>query len=131
MVCRTLPVCAICSTYVWHWHDAAGWAPLAPQDRLRAALADVGELFRGPANEATALVSTCAAIATGWQATYLAMRERIEASGHHARWEFSRGLLFEATNYAGEVCTGGKAAGFRLKNTNQEVEPVFFLPPCE
>lgn len=37
------------------------------------------------------------------------MREKIEASGHEARWEFSRQLLFESTNYAAEV--RGVAAG--------------------
>lgn len=74
------------------------------QDRLRASI-HCGALFQGPAGEAIQRVSTCRDIAHGWQASYMQMRERIESSGHHARWEFSRGLLFEATNYAGEVCS--------------------------
>lgn len=43
---------------------------------------DIGALFRAPAAESLALVRTCEAIARGWQAHYLANRERIEASGN-------------------------------------------------
>lgn len=72
------------------------------QDRLDGAL-DMGSLFRAPAAQSLELVRTCRAIAEGWQAHYMAMREKIEASGHHARWEFSKQLLFERTNHAAEV----------------------------
>lgn len=85
---------------------AAALAALAElstiQDRLDGVL-DMGQLFRAPVAESLELVRTCKAIAGGWQAHYLAMRERLEASGHPARWEFSRQLLFENTNYAAEV----------------------------
>lgn len=85
---------------------AAALAALAElstlQDRLDGVL-DMGQLFRAPVAESLELVRTCKAIAGGWQANYLTMRERLEASGHPARWEFSRQLLFEKTNYAAEV----------------------------
>ncbi|KAI7844971.1 hypothetical protein COHA_001338 [Chlorella ohadii] len=71
--------------------------------RLDRAL-DIHALFAAPAPDSLVLVRTCRAVAEGWQAHYLAMRERLEASGHPARWEFSRSLLFEKTNYAAEVC---------------------------
>lgn len=32
------------------------------------------------------------------------MRERIEASGRDARWEFSKALLFGRSSYMAEVC---------------------------
>lgn len=32
------------------------------------------------------------------------MRERIEASGRDARWEFSKATLFARSNYMAEVC---------------------------
>ena len=60
-------------------------------------------LLAAPAAQSLALVRACRAVAEGWQAHYLAMREKLEASGHPARWEFSRALLFERTNYAAEV----------------------------
>lgn len=73
------------------------------QDRLAAT--NVGELFRAPrAADSIKHVGTCKAIAEGWRSSYTQMRERIERSGHQARWEFSRGLLFEQTDYAAEVC---------------------------
>lgn len=72
------------------------------QRRLDRAL-DIHALFAAPAPDSLVLVRTCRAVAEGWQAHYLAMRERLEASGHPARWEFSRSLLFEKTNYAAEV----------------------------
>ncbi|PRW56454.1 flagellar inner arm dynein 1 heavy chain alpha [Chlorella sorokiniana] len=75
-----------------------GW-----QRRLDGTL-DIHAMFAAPAAESLALVRTCRAVAEGWQAHYLAMREQLEASGHPARWEFSRSLLFEKTNYAAEVC---------------------------
>lgn len=72
------------------------------QERLDAAL-NVARLFSEPAADSLALVRTCLAIARGWQMHYMAQREKIEASGHHARWEFSKALLFEKTNHVAEV----------------------------
>lgn len=34
----------------------------------------------------------------------MAVREKIELSGRDARWEFSKQLLFERTNYMAEIC---------------------------
>lgn len=79
------------------------------QDRLDGAL-DISTLFHLPAAESLLLVRTCLAIARGWQAHYMAMREKIEASGHHARWEFSKILLFDKTNHIAEVAGGGGKA---------------------
>ncbi len=41
----------------------------------------------------------------GWYATYMAVREKIETSNRGARWEFSKQLLFERTNYMADICT--------------------------
>jgi dynein heavy chain len=80
------------------------------QDRLDGAL-DMSTLFSAPAAQSLGLVRTCACVAQGWQAHYLAQRERIEASGHPARWEFSKQLLFERSNHAAEVRTPCLAPG--------------------
>ncbi|TYZ50849.1 hypothetical protein PybrP1_008863 [[Pythium] brassicae (nom. inval.)] len=39
-----------------------------------------------------------------WHATYMKVRERIEASGTDHRWEFDRKRLFEQTNYMAKIC---------------------------
>lgn len=86
--------------------------PCPPQRRLDVAL-DIPALFSAPAAESLALVRTCRAVAEGWQTHYMANRERLEASGHTARWEFSRTLLFERTNYAAEVGGEGGSQAMR------------------
>lgn len=78
------------------------------QDRLDAAL-DFSSLFQAPAAAALNTVHACKAVADAWRTHYMATRERIEAEGHHARWEFSKQLLFERTNYAAEVRTQAKS----------------------
>lgn len=88
--------------------------PSSPQDRLDGAL-DLQAVFQAPAAEALALVRTCRAIAQGWPEHYLSNRERIESSGHCARWEFSRQLLFERTNHAAEVRLFGEAGRHLLQ----------------
>lgn len=37
------------------------------------------------------------------------MRDSIEVGGRDARWEFSKGLLFERTNHSAAVCTNLKS----------------------
>ncbi|KAF0719904.1 Aste57867_701 [Aphanomyces stellatus] len=39
-----------------------------------------------------------------WHATYMKVRERIEASGTDHRWEFDRKRLFDQTNYMAKIC---------------------------
>ena len=46
----------------------------------------------------------CKHIADTWQGCYLATREAIETAGRDPRWEFSKQVLFERTNYMGEIC---------------------------
>ncbi len=57
-----------------------------------------------PAEEASALLRTSCAVLDSWQSTYLAVRERIEASGRDARWEFSKTMLFARSSYMASVC---------------------------
>lgn len=39
-----------------------------------------------------------------WYATYMQVREKIEISGRDARWEFSKQMLFERTNFMVRAC---------------------------
>ena len=39
-----------------------------------------------------------------WYATYMQVREKIEISGRDARWEFSKQMLFERTNFMVWAC---------------------------
>lgn len=74
-------------------------------DRVEAAVRP-HELFASPAPEALALLRAARALLEQWQAAYLTARERIEAGGRDARWEFPRGPLFGRTGYMAEVCAG-------------------------
>ncbi len=73
---------------------------------------------------------TCLAVARGWQAHYMAQREKIEASGHPARWEFSRELLFKRTNHIAEVRMGGMG-GHRDRAENAAVPTSTLGPGCQ
>eukprot|EP00884_Botryococcus_braunii_P017522 jgi/Botrbrau1/4453/Bobra.0348s0039.1 len=64
----------------------------------------VQELFKMPAAEALGLLSTARAVLLEWYKQYMKVREQIELSDRDARWEFSRGILFERTNSMAEIC---------------------------
>jgi hypothetical protein len=103
------------------------------QDRLDGAL-DLSSLFQAPAAEALGLVHACKAVADGWRTHYMATREKIEAAGHHARWEFSKQLLFERTNYAAEVRSSARGSSASARTAScrgaaslsESVQPACF-----
>lgn len=55
--------------------------------------------------EAVHLIRTGKSVLEGWHNTYMQVREKIEVSGRDARWEFSKPMLFERTNYMAEICS--------------------------
>lgn len=61
-------------------------------------------LFTRPAAESMQVALSCKHIADTWQGSYMATREAIETAGRDPRWEFSKQVLFERTNYMGEIC---------------------------
>ncbi|KAK9868729.1 hypothetical protein WJX84_008574 [Apatococcus fuscideae] len=65
---------------------------------------DLLVLFGRPAAESMQVALACKHIADTWQGCYLATREAIETAGRDPRWEFSKQVLFERTNYMGEIC---------------------------
>lgn len=59
----------------------------------------IERLFSLAAPDALRLIDTGAAVLSEWRETYMKVRERIEASGQHARWEFPKNMLFERTGH--------------------------------
>ena len=55
--------------------------------------------------DALRLIRTGKSVLEGWHNTYMQVREKIEVSGRDARWEFSKPMLFERTNYMAEICS--------------------------
>ena len=64
---------------------------------------DVQAIFALPPIEALTLIDTAATVLSEWRETYLKVREHIEVSGQHARWEFPKTMLFERTGYIGDI----------------------------
>ncbi len=62
-------------------------------------------VFKMPPVEAVSLIRTGKSVLEGWHNTYMQVREKIEMSGRDARWEFSKPMLFERTNYMAEICS--------------------------
>ena len=62
-------------------------------------------VFKMVPAEAVRLIKTGKSVLEGWHNTYMQVRERIEVSGRDARWEFSKPMLFERTNYMAEICS--------------------------
>ena len=56
-------------------------------------------------SDAVTLIRTGKSVLDGWHNTYMQVREKIEVSGRDARWEFSKPMLFERTNYMSEICS--------------------------
>ena len=55
--------------------------------------------------DAVTLIKIGKSVLEGWHNTYMQVREKIEVSGRDARWEFSKPMLFERTNYMAEICS--------------------------
>ncbi|DBA95316.1 TPA: Dynein heavy chain cytoplasmic [Trebouxia sp. C0006] len=73
-------------------------------DRAEAAI-DVKAVFKMVPADAVRLIRTGKSVLEGWHNTYMQVREKIEVSGRDARWEFSKPMLFERTNYMAEICS--------------------------
>jgi dynein heavy chain, axonemal len=63
----------------------------------------VPKVFSMPAGDALKLINTATCVLTDWRETYMKVRERIESSGQHARWEFPKSMLFERTGHIGTI----------------------------
>ena len=57
-----------------------------------------------PPEHSKQLIQDAKEVLDSWQAQYYKVRQRIEDSGTHLRWEFDRKRLFEQTNYMAKIC---------------------------
>ena len=62
-------------------------------------------LFKVSPAAAVDILKVAKSVLEHWYATYMQVREKIEISGRDARWEFSKQMLFERTNFM--VCACG------------------------
>ena len=62
-------------------------------------------LFKVSPAAAVDILKVAKSVLEHWHATYMQVREKIEISGRDARWEFSKQMLFERTNFM--VCPCG------------------------
>ena len=67
--------------------------------------ASLQAVFQMAPADAVTLIRTGKSVLDGWHNTYMQVREKIEISGRDARWEFSKPMLFERTNYMSEICS--------------------------
>lgn len=65
---------------------------------------DYKNLITKPAQIASKKILEGQAVLEKWKESYLQVREKIENSGSHGRWEFDRKRLFERTSYMGDRC---------------------------
>ena len=63
----------------------------------------ISAIFDAPAASALKLIGTASMVLSEWRDTYMKVRERIEVSGQHARWEFPKNMLFERTGHIGTI----------------------------
>lgn len=56
-------------------------------------------IFKVSPTEAVEQLRVAKGVLEHWYSTYMQVREKIEVSGRDARWEFSKQMLFERTNY--------------------------------
>ena len=91
-------------------------------DRVEASV-NVHQIFDIASADALKLIGTASSVLSEWRETYMKVRERIEVSGQHARWEFPKNLLFERTGHIGGILT-------ELKFMVETVDDFFkFLGP--
>ena len=72
-------------------------------DRVAQAI-KVQVILREPPQEAMQKIRGAEAVLTNWRATYERVREVIFAGGRDPRWEFSKKLLFDRTDYMAKRC---------------------------
>ena len=65
---------------------------------------NIATILRRAPDRAKQVIMEAQAVLNGWESTYMAVRQRIEESGTHIRWEFDRKRLFELTKYMAHVC---------------------------
>ena len=75
------------------------------QEHYPLALLLLQAVFKMPPVEAVRLIKIGKSVLESWHNTYMQVREKIEVSGRDARWEFSKPMLFERTNYMAEICS--------------------------
>jgi dynein heavy chain, axonemal len=63
----------------------------------------ISSIFEMPTADALKLIETASSVLFEWRETYMKVRERIEISGQHARWEFPKNMLFERTGHIGTI----------------------------
>ena len=61
-------------------------------------------LFKVSPAAAVDILKVAKSVLEHWYATYMQVREKIEISGRDARWEFSKQMLFERTNFMVSAC---------------------------
>ena len=61
-------------------------------------------LFKVSPAAALDILKVAKSVLEHWYATYMQVREKIEISGRDARWEFSKQMLFERTNFMVCAC---------------------------
>ncbi len=61
-------------------------------------------LFKVSPAAAVDILKVAKSVLEHWYATYMQVREKIEISGRDARWEFSKQMLFERTNFMVRAC---------------------------
>ena len=61
-------------------------------------------LFKVSPAAAVDILKVAKSVLEHWYATYMQVREKIEISGRDARWEFSKQMLFERTNFMVCAC---------------------------
>ncbi|XP_074640231.1 dynein axonemal heavy chain 10-like [Tubulanus polymorphus] len=68
-----------------------------------ARVINVRTLYNGTPDEVKAMTSDAKRMLDLWRESYFEVRNKIEASGRDARWEFDRRRLFERTNYMASI----------------------------
>ena len=109
----TLPSMMNAIRMVWiisrHYNTDERMVPL--MERIAAKIAEkveveinIRSILRKSPEVAKKLIKEAQTVLEAWQSNYMQVRQRIEESGTHIRWEFDRKRLFEQTNYMARTC---------------------------
>ncbi|KAH8057483.1 dynein light chain binding protein [Aureococcus anophagefferens] len=60
---------------------------------------NIKTILRRSPEQAKKVIKEAQTVLNSWESTYMSVRQRIEESGTHIRWEFDRKRLFELTKY--------------------------------
>lgn len=63
----------------------------------------LSRLFEVSAADGLRIIEEASTLLSEWRETYMKVRERIEMSNQHARWEFPKTMLFERTGHIGDI----------------------------